>query len=66
MSIAFILSTIVLIIWTFALIAAVFSIWKTHKRMPKSAIKKSYTIREIIELTEGQYGSGAFKSFFNH
>ena len=33
--------------------------------LPKSAIKKSYTIREIIELTEGQYGSDAFKSFFN-
>lgn len=35
MSIAFILSTIVLIIWTIALIEAVFSIWKTHKRIMK-------------------------------
>ena len=34
--------------------------------LPKSSIKKSYTIREIIALTEGQYGSDAFKLFFNH
>jgi hypothetical protein len=27
--------------------------------------KKQYTIREIIEITEGQYGSETFKQFFN-
>ena len=27
-------------------------------------VKKSYSVREIIEMTKGQYGSGTFKEFF--
>lgn len=27
--------------------------------------KETYTIREVIELTDGQYGSDTFKDFFN-
>nr|DAU79035.1 MAG TPA: leucine-rich repeat protein [Caudoviricetes sp.] len=28
-------------------------------------LKDSYTIREVIDITSGQYGSGTFKAFFN-
>ena len=28
-------------------------------------IKAEYTVREIIQLTDGRYGSGVFKSFFD-
>lgn len=28
-------------------------------------LKDSYTIREVIDVTSGQYGSGTFKAFFN-
>lgn len=27
-------------------------------------IKESYTVKELIEITNGQYGSGVFKRFF--
>ena len=30
----------------------------------QSEVKKSYTIKEIIEITEGQYGHNEFKAFF--
>ena len=33
--------------------------------LPESKRKEKYTVREIIELTKGQYGSEAFKNFFN-
>ena len=33
--------------------------------LPESKRKEKYTVREIIELTSGQYGSKAFKNFFN-
>ena len=28
-------------------------------------LKDSYTIREVIDITSGQYGTGTFKAFFN-
>ena len=32
--------------------------------LPKKSRKKQYTIREIIDITNGQYGSTEFKAFF--